>query len=65
MSASTNSIFAPFAEAIRDGHRIAYNLPAKPAPEPAKAPAYTDEQASTTNPALAAWYDRPGCYSGD
>lgn len=58
------SLFQPFAEAIRDGHKVAYNLPAKPAPDPAKA-AYTDEQASTTNPALAAWYDRPGCYSGD
>lgn len=59
------SLFTPFAEAIRDGHRIAYNLPAKPAPEPAKAPAYTDEQASTSNPALAAYYDRKAGYSGD
>lgn len=59
------SLFTPFAEAIRDGHRIAYNLPAKPAPEPAKAPAYTDEQLSTSNPALAAYYDRKAGYSGD
>lgn len=59
------SLFTPFAEAIRDGHRIAYNLPAKPTPEPAKASAYTDEQASTSNPALAAYYDRKSGYSGD
>lgn len=59
----TPSIFDPYAEAIRAAHRIAYNLPAKPAPEPA--PAYTDEQASTANPALAAYYDRPNGNSGD
>ena len=56
------SLFAPFAEAIRDGHRIAYGLPAKPAQRPLTA----DEQAlqSATND-LAAYYDRPNGYSGD
>ena len=60
------SIFDPYAEALRKAHEIAYNLPAKPksTPEPINE-IRAREHAATTNPALAAWYDRPGCYSGD
>jgi len=61
-TSTTPSLFAPFAEAIRDGHRIAYGLPAKPAQRPLTA----DEQALQSAAAeLTAYYDRPNGYSGD
>jgi hypothetical protein len=63
MSASTHSIFAPFAEAIRDGHRIAYNLPAKPKPARELNDLEKAQQSAAAD--LSAYYDRPGCYSGD
>jgi hypothetical protein len=68
---NTMSLFQPFAEAIRDAHKVAYNLPATPPATPTKQinpstnQPYTDEQLSTSNPYLAAYYDRKGGYSGD
>jgi hypothetical protein len=62
MSDSAPSLFAPFAAAIRDGHVVAYSLPAKPEP---LATLQGREHATTTNPSLAEYYDRPNAYSGD
>jgi hypothetical protein len=63
VSAAAPSIFAPFAEAIRDGHRIAYNLPAQPKPARELNDLEKAQQSAAT--ALCAYYDRPNGYSGD
>ena len=64
---NTMSLFTPFAEAIRDGHRIAYNLPAKPTQADANR-AFQDQlnrQQQSAAAALIAYYDRPNGNAGD
>jgi hypothetical protein len=61
------SLFTPFAEAIRDGHRIAYNLPAKPTQADANRilQDQLNQQQQSAAAALSAYYDRSSGYSGD
>ena len=60
------SLFQPFAEAIRDGHRIAYNLPAKPKPpKPPRELNDLEKSMQSASAELIAYYNRPNEYSGD
>jgi len=63
------SLFAPFAKAILDAHKVAHNLPAphKQIQDEAnrRFQAELDRQMQSASTDLIAYYNRPNGYSGD